>query len=88
MSYCRRPMQPRLFEPEPPRSQGITVACIVHLQGPADRAEFWLTLTDTTTGQQMACWSVQGTGLATAAACASEILADTVRTALDQLSPF
>jgi hypothetical protein len=84
----RAPVQERLFQPPPASYTDLQVAVAVNLDGPHGSAQCWVTITDLSTRERVACWSVPANRLADAPTCASEIIADAVRTAMVDLSPF
>lgn len=81
-------LQDRLFEPPPRAISQIKVRCDVNIDGPAGTSVVWVTIEDLTTGEQLACWSNPPNQVWVAPECASEIMADAVRTAMRDLSPF
>lgn len=80
--------EPSLFEPETIPFDSLTVTVTVHLDGPQNRSEAWVTISHALDGQ-LACFGPdRGTCGTQTAPAAAEIMADAVRTALRQLRTF
>ena len=80
--------EPRLFDLPPASYPQLQVKVSVNLDGPRGTSEVWVEIKDLVKGERIALWSNPLTSVFTAPECASEILADAVRTAMRDLAPF
>lgn len=81
-------VQPHLFDPPPRSVPTIIVRLDVHLEGPANRHQCWVTVRDPSGDGVLACWSTPAEMLLAAPDSAAEILRDAIRTAMKDLAPF